>query len=52
MYLDATMGSGSAGVAAINTGRKFIGYELDPKFFDIAQERLIKAVDQRGQSLF
>ena len=38
--LDATMGSGSTGVAAINTGRKFIGFELDEQYFKIAQNRL------------
>lgn len=38
--LDFTMGSGSTGVAAINTNRKFIGIELDEKYFDIAKERI------------
>ena len=38
--LNFTMGSGSTGVAAINTNRKFLGIELDEKYFDIAKERL------------
>ena len=36
--LDATMGSGSCGVACVNTNRKFIGFELDKNFYEIAQE--------------
>lgn len=38
--LDFTMGSGSAGVACVNTGRKFIGIEKDEKYFKIANERI------------
>ena len=38
--LDFTMGSGSTGVACINTGRNFIGIELDEGYFKIAQERI------------
>lgn len=38
--LDNCMGSGSTGVACINTNRNFIGYELDEKYFNIATERL------------
>ena len=34
------MGSGSTGVACLNTGRNFIGMELDEKYFDIAKERI------------
>lgn len=39
--LDSTMGSGSTGVAAKNTNRKFIGIELDEGYFDIAKYRII-----------
>lgn len=40
--LDNCMGSGTTGVACAKAGRKFIGIELDPKYFQIAQERLGK----------
>ncbi|EFQ5899776.1 site-specific DNA-methyltransferase [Salmonella enterica] len=38
--LDFTMGSGSTGVACLNTGRRFIGIEKDKKYFDIAVNRI------------
>lgn len=38
--LDPFMGSGSTGVACVNTGRNFIGVELDPGYFQTAQERI------------
>ena len=38
--LDNCMGSGTTGVACINTGRKFIGIEREPKYFDIARTRI------------
>ena len=41
--LDFAMGSGSTGVAAVETGRHFIGIEKDLKFFKIAKERIQKA---------
>ena len=37
---DNTMGSGSTGVACVNTGRDFIGIELDEKYYKIAKERI------------
>lgn len=46
--LDFTMGSGSTGVAAINTNRKFIGIELDPDYFKIAEERINTAAENSG----
>ena len=52
LVLDATMGSGSTGVAAINTNRRFIGFETEQKFFDIARKRIDEAIAQREQSLF
>jgi DNA modification methylase len=50
--LDPYMGSGTTGVAAINHGRKFIGIELDPGYFDIACKRIALAVDEAKQNLF
>lgn len=41
--LDNCMGSGSTGVACLNTGRKFIGIEKDEKYFKIAEERIKEA---------
>ena len=40
--LDPFMGSGSTGVACVNTGRNFIGIELDEQYFKIAQDRINK----------
>lgn len=44
--LDNCMGSGSTGVACVNTGREFIGIELERKYFDIASERIAAARKQ------
>ena len=41
--LDCFMGSGSCGVACMNTNRKFIGIELDNNYFDIASKRIEEA---------
>lgn len=41
--LDFTMGSGSTGVACLNTSRNFIGIELDQKYYNIAKTRLQEA---------
>ena len=38
--LDFTMGSGTTGVACVQTGRNFIGIEIDPEYYRIAQERI------------
>jgi len=48
--LDNTMGSGSTGVACVNTGRGFAGIELLPEYFDIAQERIEKAQSEMIQA--
>ena len=40
IVLDNCMGSGSTGVACMNTNRRFIGFELDKQYFDVASERL------------
>ena len=43
--LDFTMGSGTTGVACVNTGRKFIGIELDEDYFNIAANRIKEAAE-------
>ena len=47
--LDFTMGSGTTGVACINTGRNFIGIERDDKYFQIALDRINAAKLERSQ---
>ena len=42
LILDPFMGSGSTGVACLNTNRNFIGIELDKNYFEIASDRLLK----------
>jgi DNA modification methylase len=44
--LDPFMGSGTTGVACVKLGRKFIGIELDPGYFDIACKRIREAYAQ------
>jgi DNA modification methylase len=46
VILDPFMGSGTTGVACIRTGRRFIGIEIDPTYFDIARRRLEKELAQ------
>lgn len=48
LIVDPFMGSGTTGVAAIRAGRKFIGIESEPKYFDIACKR-IEAAYAQGQ---
>ena len=40
LVVDLTMGSGSTGVACVNTNRNFIGIELDETYYNIAKERI------------
>ena len=46
LVLDPFMGSGTTGVACANIGRKFIGIEIEPKYFDIACKRIEAAYAQ------
>jgi site-specific DNA-methyltransferase (adenine-specific) len=50
LALDPFMGSGTTGVAAIKLGRKFIGIEIERKFFDIACQRI--STTERQQDMF
>ena len=47
VVLDPFMGSGTTGVACANLGRKFIGIEIERKYFDIACERIDNAYRQK-----
>lgn len=47
VVLDNCMGSGSTGVACINTDRNFIGFELDEGYFEIAKNRIEEAWNRR-----
>lgn len=49
--LDNCMGSGSTGVACINTGRNFIGIELDENYFDIAKKRIQNALSGNSKEV-
>jgi len=49
---DPFMGSGSFGVACINTGRKYIGSEMKKEYFDIACKRIAEAVKAKQEELF
>lgn len=48
LVLDNTMGIGSTGVAAINTGRRFVGMEIDKGYYDIALQRIQEASGKGG----
>ena len=52
MVLDCFTGSGSTGVACVNTNRKFIGFELEKKYYDIAEKRIAEALAKKQQGLF
>jgi DNA modification methylase len=50
--LDNCMGSGSTGVACINTNRNFIGIEKDETYFNIAKKRINEAIENKKGMLF
>ena len=52
LILDPFMGSGSTGVAAVNTNRRFIGIEKDDNYFEIAKKRINEALKEKQQNLF
>jgi len=51
VVLDFTMGSGSTGVACMNLNRKFIGIELEEKYYNIAEQRLQEATQSKQTTL-
>lgn len=52
LVVDLTMGSGSTGVACLNTKRNFIGIEKDDKYFEIAKKRIADAMKDNETKLF
>lgn len=48
IIFDPFMGSGTTGVACVNTGRRFIGMELEQKYFDIATKRISEALSEKA----
>jgi site-specific DNA-methyltransferase (adenine-specific) len=48
VVLDNCMGTGTTGLACRNTSRKFIGIEMDEKYFKIADERINKKFQSKG----
>lgn len=52
LVLDNTMGSGSTGVACVNTERDFIGIELNEEYFKIADKRIYAAIAEKQSRLF
>lgn len=49
VVLDFTMGSGTTGIACANTGRRFIGIEMDTDFFQVATDRINVAIKESAQ---
>ena len=45
--LDFTFGSGTTGVACVNTNRKFIGIEIDDEYFNIGKERILRSINTK-----
>ena len=49
IVFDMFMGSGSTGVAAVKTNRRFIGFELDDKYFGIADKQINEALNEQNK---
>ena len=47
LVLDCFMGSGSTGIACMNTNRRFIGIELDENYFNIAKDRIENSIKNK-----
>ena len=50
LVVDPFAGSGTTGVACVNTNRRFIGFEIDPLYVDMASERIAGAIVKREKS--
>lgn len=49
VVLDFTIGSGTTGIACANTGRRFIGIEMDADIFQVATDRINGAIKESAQ---
>ena len=47
IVLDNCLGGGSTGIAAVNTGRSFIGFEIDVDYYNIAKTRIMEAFKKK-----
>ena len=47
LVMDNAMGSGTTGIAAVNSNRRFVGIEKEEEYFDLAQKRIALAVEQK-----
>ena len=52
MILDPFMGSGTTALAAIEMGRHYVGFEIDPAYYEICQSRIAQAREDRRKRLF
>lgn len=52
IVLDPFTGSGTTGVAALRLGRRFVGVELDPHWFNVARDRIDRFVESPGEPLY
>lgn len=52
VVLDMFMGSGTTGEACVKTGRKFVGIERNPEYFDMAVKRISKLINSYTNNLF
>ena len=48
--LDPFLGSGSTGIAAVMLDRKFVGYEIEKEYFEIASERISAWLDSKQET--
>jgi len=48
LICDPFFGSGTTAIACVQTGRRFIGMELEPRYFDIAVKRITAAIEQHA----
>ena len=52
LIMDPFMGSGSHGVAALQTNRRFIGFEIEKNYFDISKKRIEHSLENPEPELF